>query len=173
MRVPDETTAGGMVRELLDVLDDEIELLNLRRSQLEVLSGAMLDRDEQAVGELLGEIEDSAQRQAATDLKLQAVRIALASAMGISAEGLKLSDIIEALRADVRPQVNYRRQQVILLIEALRAQHMETAFLVHECARINRVLLEGLFQIDPRPVTYAAGGKAGWAPHVGLIDMER
>jgi len=173
MRVPDESTTGGMVRELLDVLDEEIALLNLRRSQLELLSGAMLDRDEQAVGELLGDIEDSAQRQTTADLKLQAVRTALAAAMGIEADGLKLSNIVEALPADMRPQIDYRRQQIILLIDALRTQHMETAVLVHECARINRLLLEGLFRIDTRPVTYAAGGQQGWSPHAGLIDMER
>jgi len=162
-----------MVRELLDVLDDEISLLNLRRSQLELLAGAMLDRDERAVGELLGDIEELAGRQTTADLKLQAVRTTLATAMGIPTEGLKLSDIVDSLPADLRAQIDYRRQQIILLIEALRTQHTETAVLVHECARINRILLEGLFRIDTTPVTYAAGGKRGWTPEAGLIDMER
>jgi hypothetical protein len=166
------TGMSVLVEKLLGSLDEEIALLEEKTVQLASLRRAMLDRDDQAMAAVLTEIEQDQRRQDSVDLRLSAARRAMANAMGIPAGQLRLSRLIDELPPAEAASVDYRRQQILLLAERARKQHLETAILLHECSRINRMLLEGLFPQNQSVTTYGQGGSDTWRPESGLMDTE-
>ena len=85
---------------------------------------------------------------------------------------MKLSKLIEQLDDEHRLGVNYRREQIVLLAEQLRRRHVETAMLLMESARVNRMLLESLFPQSEPVNTYGTEGAQSWRPDAGLLDAE-
>ena len=169
---PNTPNASALVAELLAVLDEQIALLELRRSQLESLSETILDRDDARMEVLLGEIEQTMRVQQAADLKLHAVRNALASAFACPPEEIRLGRLIARLEGDPRLALDYRRQRILRLTEQLRQQHLETCLFLMESSRINRMLLESLFPNSEPVITYGAGGQDQWRPPTPLVDAE-
>jgi flagellar biosynthesis/type III secretory pathway chaperone len=167
--LPDIT---GLVPDLAACLDEEISLLDRRRGQLEALSGAILDRDDGRMEALLGEIEQTMQEQRSVDLRLQAMRAALANALACRPEEVKLAALVERLQGRQRTDLDYRRQQIIVLTDRLRQQHLETCLFLLESSRINRLLLESLFPNSEPVVTYGTDGRDQWRPDTGLVDAE-
>jgi flagellar biosynthesis/type III secretory pathway chaperone len=163
----------ALLKELLAVLDEEIALLNKKTGELESLSGAIVERDNDRFGPLLEQMEQTHQGQAATDVKLDALRNTLAEKIGCEPSEMKLSRLIDLLDEQDRLTVDYRRQQIILLTEQLRKQHAATMILLAESARINRMLLENLFPQSQPVKTYSAAGADSWRPATGLLDTKR
>ncbi|MCD6364946.1 MAG: hypothetical protein J7M14_03640 [Planctomycetes bacterium] len=160
------------VKELTALLDEEIELLDLRCSQLSQLCSATLHRDEDVLEKLLGEIERTQQRQEVTDLRLQAMRASLAGCFGVEPREMRLARLIELLAGEQAAAVDCRRRQMILLIDKLRRKHMETALIISECARLNHMLLESLMPGAPAVTIYGARGESAWCSDIGLVDVE-
>jgi len=161
------------IASLEALMDEEIALLDLRRSQLSCLCGAIVDRDEDAVEGLLEQIERAQQLQAATDGKLQALRKVAARRLCRPEGQVKLSGLIAALDEPLRPPLAERRQRIIDLAGRLQQEHMRTVILLTECARLNRMLLEGLFPQGEGVTTYDADGAEAWRGEAGLVDTER
>jgi hypothetical protein len=157
---------------LLAVLDEEIRLLELRRSQLEALSVAIVERDDERMESLLGEIQQAVDSQADADLRLKAVRRALADDMGFPIEQVRLELLIERLRGGERTEIERRRRRIIDRAERLRRQHLHTSILLLECTRINRLLLEALFPQSKGLDTYVNGGPDRWCPDTGTVSAE-
>ena len=164
--------AGDLVDELTALLDEEIELLELRCSQLGTLTSATLERNDDVLETVLREIEKTQQRQVATDLKLQALRDAFAEALGWSVEEMRLSQLADSLPPAQGSAVRYRRRQIVLLSDKLKRQHIETVVVVTECARVNRMLLESLFPKAGAVTTYGARGQRSARLDTGLVDVE-
>lgn len=162
----------ALMTELLAVLDEEIALLNTQRSELEALASAIVQRDDERLGKLLVKMEQTQQDQQAVDVKLDALRSTLAAKLGCRPEEMKLSRLIEQLSEADRLGVDYRRQQVVLLVKQLRSKHMETALLLMESARINHLLLKSLFPHSEPVTTYSTDGAKSWRPDAGLLDAE-
>ncbi len=162
----------ALMTELLAILDEEIGLLNKKRTELENLAEAIVERNDTRMEQLLVEMEQTHQAQEATDIKLDALRNALAAKLDCPPAELKLSRLIEQLDGDDRLTVDYRRQQIILLAEQLRRRHMETAMLLMEAGRINHMLLETLFPQTSPVTTYSPDGPSSWRPDAGLLDAE-
>ena len=164
--------AVELVDELVVLLDREIELLDKRHAQLEELSRATVRRDDEVLDPLLEQIERTQQVQTRTDLKLQALRSTLAATLGWAVAETRLARLIERLDGPRAAELDYRRQQIILLSERLKRQHMATVLVVTECARINRMLLESFFPEKRAVTTYGARGQSSWGLDVGLVDVE-
>ena len=162
----------SLIEQLLSLLDEDISVLNLRCSQLESLSQAILHRDDETLDDLLNEMEKAQQVQTITDVKLRAIRQAIANAVGRDVKELRLSRLIGELTAEQNLALDYRRQQIVLLTEKLRRQHLETAVVLSECARVNRMLLETLFPEGSTVTTYSTDGANPWRPDVGLVNAE-
>jgi flagellar biosynthesis/type III secretory pathway chaperone len=165
----DISSAAEPLRRLLD---EEIALLDLRRSQLSSLCGAIVDRDEDAVGRLLEQIERAQQLQAATDGQLQALRAVLADRLARPPEQLRLSTLIELVPVEHRDELTRRRERVIELAEQLQMAHVRAVVLVTECARVNRLLLAALLGGGDSVTTYNAVGADPWRTGPGLVDAE-
>ena len=161
------------IEALSALLAEEATLLDLRRSQLASLSGAILDRDEDAVGRILDQIERAQELQAATDEGLQALRCRLAGRLGLGAGEMSLSVLIDRLDQPYRRELSARREQIIDLAERLQREHMQAVMLLNECARINRLLLESLLPSSGSVRTYSASGSDLWRTGSGLVDAER
>jgi hypothetical protein len=158
--------------ELNVVLDGEIALLSLRRAQMKLLSEAVLDRDDTAVERILGEIDRTGQLQAQADEKLALLRGSLAEAFGCPSQQMRLSLLLGVLDGPDCQAVEQRRQRIAQLAGELQRQYLETAVVVFECARINRLLLECLYPPGGSVHTYGADGAGAWHTDAGLVDTE-
>jgi len=161
-----------LVEELVAALDEQIELLKLRRALLEGLCQAMLHRDEETVEKLLDRIEQAQPLQAAADGGLMALREELAKALRCDARQLKLSMLWQRLGAAQRQRLESRRGEVLAQAEAFRRQHLTATVVLTECARVNRLLLESLFPPSQAVVTYGTRGTEEWRAPSGLMDEE-
>ena len=164
---PSSAVAGEQVEALQRLLDEQISLLDVRRSQLTSLCGAIVDRDEDAVERLLEQIERALELQSAADRRLSELRCELAGALGCGRDEVKLSALIAHLPEALRPPLAERRQRIIELAERLQVEHMRTVILLGEFARINRLLLESLFPSSEGVTTYSAAGsdRCEWRSH--------
>jgi len=170
--IPPEPDRPDAVETLRRLLDEESALLDLRRSQLASLCGAIVDRDEDAVGRLLDQIDRAQQLQAATDEKLRAARAELARRFGRQADELRLSTLIGLLPAECRNGLTAQRKRIIELVDRLQMEHVRAVVLVSECARINRMLLASLLPEGDSATTYNAVGTDPWRTGPGLVDAE-
>ncbi len=173
MRTPCQSPTDSLTAELITVLDEEIRLLDVRRGQLEHLSEALIARDEARLKELLDEIEVIVHNQTSTDMKLKAVRNSLASAVGLDQETATLTAIMEYMTPMQKSDVDYRRQQIMLLADALRNQHLATAMLLRECTRINRMIMDTLFPRAESVTTYDTKGSTPWSNGDNLMDSQQ
>lgn len=164
----------ALAAELQAAMDEEIGLLEHKRSLLEQLSAAMIQRDEGAIEKLLEQFDRAGQSQSTADARLAAVREGLAEALGLDAEAkVRLSDLLRRLPPRVAATLDVRRRQVQRLVERLREQHAQTALLLMESARLNRLLLRGLLTGGGGLTTYSPGGRNDWNGRSGLIDTAR
>jgi flagellar biosynthesis/type III secretory pathway chaperone len=161
-----------LLSKLADILDEEISLLNAKSEQLEALSAALIERDDEAMQSLLDEMERTQRAQAAADVKLEAVRGSLAALAGRKPACVTLAEIIDSLDDEPRAEMDSRRGQIVVLARHLRHKHLSAVLLLAESARINRLFLERLFP-SCRPVrTYGAKGADSWRAEAGLFDAE-
>lgn len=170
--IPPSPVAAEQVDSLGPLLDEEIALLDVRRSQLASLCAAIVDRDDDAVERLLEQIERAQELQAATDRRLDALRQYLGEQLACPQDDRRLSALIERLPEDQRAPLAERRERIIDLAERLQLEHMRTVILLGECARINRLLLESLFPDAEGLQMYSATGADAWQPETGLVDTE-
>jgi hypothetical protein len=162
----------ALARELPALLDEQIALLTLKRSQLEALSTLLVQRDEDPMERLLAQMEQSQALQADTDLRLSALRSALADELGGPADSVRLGALLEYLPQGLRESVAFRREQIADLADQTRRQHLQTSLLLMECSRINRLLIEALFGQTRSCQTYDPSGAAAWQSDAGLVDAE-
>ncbi|RPI61752.1 MAG: hypothetical protein EHM48_05140, partial [Planctomycetaceae bacterium] len=145
-----------------------------KRLQLANLYAAILERDNAAMETILEQMEHSQRHQIVLDGRMAQVRAAVAVEMGTPADTTRLATIIDALPAEQAAMVATRRSKIIELAERLRRQHMQTAMLLRECSRVNRMMLESLMSGGgPALTTYGAAGKNEWHSREGLLDTER
>ncbi len=170
--IMDSPVLQEMVRELLILLDEEIQLLRLRVGQFDELYEVTLRRGSERVDLLLEEMVLAQQRQIDLDAKLQAGRGMIARSVGCPRRELKLSMLIEMLEDVQARELEHKRQQIILLAERLKRRHLDTAMLLSESIRVNRMLLEGLLPASGTVTTYNTGGAKGWRDGTGLLDAE-
>lgn len=162
----------ALLGELASRLDHEIDILDRRHDQLQRLAQAIRQRDADAMGSLLNEMEHAQREQALADLKLQAVRRLLAGRLGRKTHELRLSTLIDALPGEWSARLDCRRRQIVLLMDRLRRQNARTAALLVECARVNRMILDCLLPPQDTVETYTADGSGCWDRRGSLMDAE-
>jgi len=162
----------ALVDELARLLDREIELLNRKAVELDGLTEAIIERDDDRMQSLLGEMEQTHLDQRAVDVKLEALRNTVACDAGCRRQEVVLSQVMEALDGDSRASLDYRRQQILILADQLRRKHLETVMLLAESARINRLILAKLFPQSQPLDTYGTAGGKSWRDETGFLDTE-
>ena len=161
-----------VVEELIIVLDNETELLEVKRSQLADLSEMLMRTDNEAVEALLEQIEQTEEAQTLLARRLQTLRKTLADAFGCNMEEFNLSWLISRLPHEQSLALRHRRQQVGGKVREFHKQHMQTTILLTECSRITGMMLDSLTP-SGSVVTYDAEGSERWRVGAGLLDTER
>ena len=162
----------SQIGELLDALDEEIRLLELKCSQLAGLFGSLVDRDQETTEAVLEQMEQSQEPQISVDMRLGAIRRTLADAIGCETRELKLSKLISHLPPEQGRATDDRRRKIVDLTAKLRREHLQTAMLLNECIRINRTLLASILPSGDAVMTYSTEGSDIWRPETGLMDTE-
>ncbi|MBM4017739.1 MAG: flagellar protein FlgN [Planctomycetes bacterium] len=165
------TPPEPLLREFLAILDEEIGLQEAALRHLAALADAVAARQDGAVERLLAEADASHQRWTALGENRRAVRRRLAEALLCAPDEVTLSRLAGALPAPYGRAVADRRLRISAAAEQVRRQHLRTAVLVIEGARLSRSLLAGLAPGAAPPGTYGAAGRRPWAPPGGLVDM--
>ena len=168
----EDKNIAGLVEDLVKSLDSEASLLELRCVQLEALATAALQRDEEAMEELLAQVERTQLDQTHADIRLESIRTALGAEMAVPVERLRLAWLVEQLPARQSAILADRRARIIELTERLQRRHMETAVVITECSRVNGMLLESFCPSMRSVTTYGAGGKSSGRWASGLVDVE-
>ena len=158
---------------LTALLDEEIELLEIRSQQMDRLGEAILGHGAEDMERVLAEMERVQSQQEKTDRRLRAARRDVAEAFGVEAGALKLCELIDRLPAPAAGNLDRQRETIVRLAGQLRRQHLRTSVLLAECSRVNRMLLEGLLPAGEAVTTYSRAGTAAWKSQAGLLDTER
>lgn len=154
-------------------MNEEIELLELKGAHLEALSTAILARDDEALPEVMRQMEQAQVLQDATDQKLLVIRSEIANVLAWPLELVTATKLAAQITGPNKTFVEQSRQRIIEIAGQVRKQHLETVLLLAECTKINRMLLEGLFGSQAQPLhTYGRSGHNTWRPDTGVVDAE-
>jgi flagellar biosynthesis/type III secretory pathway chaperone len=159
--------------ELLSVLDAELGLLDVRRDQLSRLGSIVLDRRMDEAPPLLEDIEQTVRDQQRVDIRLAASRATIANHLGVDAEHLRLSQIVDLVDSRRAVEIDYRRQQIIHQTRAIQKENMRVSMMISEIGKLNRLMLEAIFPQQTRVTTYGSAGSQTWQTSQSLVNAER
>jgi len=157
-------------RDLLAALDDEIALEEVAAGLLKQLSDAVLASDRPLIEALVDRATDTHALFEAAESRRRGACRALAQSLGCPRDAVTLSRLARELPAAEGRALDDRRRRIESLVTQLRRQHIRTAVLLHECARVNHELLVRLFPQMESTTVYGAGGTAGRRPGGSLVD---
>ncbi|MBS3820571.1 MAG: hypothetical protein GVY16_04930 [Planctomycetes bacterium] len=161
-----------MVDDLLALLQTEADMLSLRREQMCELYDTILANNDARMESLLAEMASAQQDQTKLDEQLDTIRGVLARLLELPTAALKLGVLAERLSGDRRRRLREMHGVIVDRAEQLKIQHLNTALVLGEAARLNRMLLDGLFPKAGEVRTYGTDGKQGWRSATGLVDAE-
>ena len=163
----------GKVDELLTVLDKDIQHIQESLSKLNELRSLVIKRDDVALGKLLESIQTEMDRNLRHELKRQSIRKELASALGCGFEQMTLSTLEAGLPNEKKEQVTRRKAKLKSLIKELKKEHLSTALLLSECARFNRMLLKGVFNLgNTGTVYYGSNGATRQQNDMAFVNLQ-
>ncbi len=142
------------VDELLACLDKDSLHIEQSLSQLQELRRLVIKRDDAALGKLLESIQAESAHHRGHELKRQLVRRELASVLGCSLEQVTLSALEVTLPEARKTQVTQLKARLRALVEEFKKEHVTTALLLSECARLNNLLLKGIFDLGRTGTVY-------------------
>jgi len=163
----------SLLPELLTLLDRHAATLGERLTQMKQLAAYTLERrQEQPMESLLDRMEHAAHEQGSADTRLAAMRTTLARAIGVPVTEFRLSQLEAVLPSRDAAALRLRREQVLLLAQRLRSEHLHAAVLLNEASRVNRMMLDAL--LGATGVTsYGPGGGKRYDSCQGLVNAER
>ncbi len=161
------------IDELLAVLDTDIRHIHQSLSYLNELRSSVIKRDDAALGRLLELIRGMSEDYRSHESKRQLVRKELAGALGCSFQQVTLTRLEAILPSDKREQVARKKAELASLIQQLKKEHLSTALLLSECARINRMLLNEIFNMgNSGTVYYAPNGAAKRQNDTAFVNLQ-
>lgn len=162
----------GLPEQLLEALDSELELLAAKRAEMEQLLAALVSRDNAALERLLPRMEQTQQEQSQADREVERISSDLAAQVGCPLERPRLSQLAPYLPSDLARVLEDRRRALTDELGLLRRRHMEMSMLLHECQKINRLLLECILRESTGPRTYSAKGNLRHRDDGGVMSAE-
>jgi len=161
------------VDELLLVLDEDIRHIQQSLSRLNELRSLVIKRDDVALGKLLELIQGESEGYRSHELKRQSIRKELASALGFGLAQMTLSTLEASLPKGKKEQVTEKKAKLKSLIKELKKEHLSTALLLSDCARFNRMLLKGVFNLgNTRTVYYGSNGAAKQQSDMAFVNLQ-
>ena len=150
-----------LMQQLLAVLDIDIQHLEANIAAMDQLRRLVVKQDENALKQLLSNLQSETSRYRANESKRQALRKELAIVYGCSPQDITLSRFSAELSGDMKLQFAQRRSTLQALSGRMKKEHANTYRLLADCARFNRMLLKSIFNMGRNEsTTYNAAGSA-------------
>jgi flagellar biosynthesis/type III secretory pathway chaperone len=166
-RVPDNA-----LDQLVAALDRELALLERRERQTDELRQAIIQADDVEMEALLDRMGEADREQSLVDAEVGSLRAAISAMLDPRAPTMKLSEMVKRLPPERSGGIERRRELIVRKIDDLRQLHVETAVLLAECARINRMLLDTMLRGSSTVITYDARGGHHRARSGGLLSAK-
>ena len=163
---------GDLSERLLGAMDRQLEMLQVKTVQVEQLRRAIVGRDNAAMESLLAQMEQGQREQSVADRELDGLVSALAAEVGLPQGRAKLSVLAEHLPQEQALAIRERSRAMSENMKRLRRKHMEMSLLLHECQKINQLLLETLLNEGAGPRTYGANGHVRGRSSGGVMSAE-
>jgi hypothetical protein len=161
------------VDELLLVLDEDIRHIQQSLSRLNELRSMVIKRDDVTLGKLLELIRSESEGYRSHELKRQSIRKELAGALGFGLAQMTLSTLEASLPKGKKEQVTEKKAKLTSLIRELKKEHLSTALLLSECARFNRMLLKGVFNLgNTKTVYYGSNGATKQQSNMAFVNLQ-
>ena len=138
------------ISDLMNILGKEIKLLKTREEQFEKLHNIVIKCKGEQMDALLEEMTTSRQEQAELDSELDYMRDTIAGILNIPSRDTTLREIAKKVGGKDGEKLITLRQQLIVLAERLKTQHLNTAVLLAEMSRINKELINSMIPDSER-----------------------
>jgi len=166
-------TCEAPLKALVEALDEAVALQEEVLGQLEAMAEAVARLDESALREQRRDLDAMPARLAEAGRRRHRARAGLAEALGRAVAEVTLGRLARELPEPQAAAIRRRRERLRDLGEAVRRQHLRTAVLLGEAARINRSLLAALAPQADRPRTYGTDGNRDTAAGRAVFDARR
>jgi len=161
------------VRQMLDVLDTDVENIQLNMNMLNDLRGFVIKRDDKSLEQMLEKLHTQPNRFRDNELRRTQLREELAQAIGAEPKDTNLSAIERQLTGELKKQVREKKFKLKLLTAMLRKEHLNTAKLLTDCARFNSMLLKCILDAgQAKTITYNPQGLSERQSSSAIMNME-
>jgi hypothetical protein len=174
-------TGESKIMALLEVLDEDVRHLESALSRLDLLRSLLIRRENAALEQLLGDIQQQAEAYRAIEQKRQQLRKDLAADLGCTEGELTLSRLRKELTGPACSEAQRRRAAAVAerqtrlrsLAAQLKREHTLTALLLRDAARFNRSLLRiFLGSMGRGCATYTPTGATQRDPGAALMSIQ-
>ena len=162
----------SLLPELLTLLDRHAATLGERLAQMRQLSAHTLGRRQEPMESLLDQMERASHEQGTADAKLAAMRATLAKAIGVPVTEFRLRQLEAVLSPRDAAALRLRREQVLLLAQKVRSEHLHAAVLLNEASRVNRMMLDALLG-SAGVTSYGPDGDKRYDSCQGAVNAQR
>ena len=161
------------INELMMVIDIDIAHLQESLLRLNDLRMLVVKRDNDKLGKLLMTIEASTNSHKENEQRRQQICQYLAEAAGIDSKYATLVDIEGMIDGPMKMEFNRKRLKLKVLVSEVKNDHLSASMLLADCARVNRMLLDGIFGGGKgREISYSANGSAKRENNIDFMSME-
>lgn len=159
------------VDELLSILDRDTEHIQESILRLNEMRELVIKRDDVSLNKLVESIRAESENYAVNEKQRQLIRKEIAAILGCGVEQMTLSRIEDILTGEKKSQVAQKKTKLRQLTRELRTEHLSTALLLSECARLNGLLLKSILNLDKTAVCYNSSGSAEQRTDAAFMNL--
>jgi hypothetical protein len=159
------------IEQLLTFLDGSIICVEQMLEMLSGLRAALIRRDASALQRMQDALPQIAADKQNIEQKLASVCMVFARGMDCPAEQVNLTRIAAVLPLLARMRLLEKQKSLQSLVGRLSVEHRSTETLLHECERLNRLLLTSIVGKRDQTLTYAPDGRSRRELHRSIISM--
>jgi hypothetical protein len=161
------------VKELLTVLDRDIENIQQNLTRLNDMRCFVVKRDDASLQKMLTSIQFQSPGFRQNDSERKRIREELATALGCEFSKLTLSALEKELTGELKAQVSEKKIKLKTLATQFRKEHISTSKLLADCARFNGMLLKSILELGhARTITYNPQGISERQSNSAIMNME-
>ncbi|MHC4270926.1 MAG: flagellar export chaperone FlgN, partial [Planctomycetota bacterium] len=147
------------IAQMICCLEKDVQHIEHILENLDKIRALVLKRDEDTLKELLEQTQAKADEYKNQESGRQLICMELARLLNFNVQQLTLSKLEQLLPEKLREQMEEKRIKLKSLTNRLKKEHLNTVLLLAECARFNRMVLNGIFRFGKTDVTtYSSSG---------------
>lgn len=161
------------VERLSAVLDSDIENLQKMLTRLDSMRSAVIKRDDAELAGILNEIRSDEQIQQERQNQREQIRREIAEIFEVSLEKITLTFLEKRVSETQKKILADKKKQLRILSGDLKREYAATVFLLGQCAKINKQMLDAIFNRGKGDaVIYDSGGTARRENGAAFVNMK-